>query len=159
VADYYWFAVPEKLVEADEVPEECGLMWVSNSFSVPIVVKGARRLDATRTSEDFTMDLARRAYQVGRRDGTRTCAFERLDMVSVMASMLIKNDASAVDRKAAVLAMSRAVAKMQRHPEAQELARIAKGDASTTSFWHVARTLHSGSRTTQTTPVKKPGTM
>lgn len=73
VCDEYWFAVPEELVQEYEVPPECGLVWAVRGFAGPCVVKSARRLNPPRPSPFFMTDLARRAYQVGRRDGAATC--------------------------------------------------------------------------------------
>lgn len=142
VCDKYWFAVPEELVQKNEVPPECGLIWAVPGLGCPVQIKSARNLKPRRPSTFFMMDLARRAYQVGRRDGAATCAFERFDMLMDLAYMLIKNEATAKQRKAAVLTLSRAMAQMQRHPEARALARIASG-GEPTAIWFVQRTLQS----------------
>ncbi len=140
--NYYWFAVPEGLVQPEEVPSECGLISVSDGLACPIVEKSAEALKTDPPSPDFMVDVARRAYQVGRRDGASACAFERFDMLTNLAFMLIENKASALERKRAVLAMSRAIAAMQRHDEARELARIAAGREPMES-WFVSRRLSS----------------
>jgi hypothetical protein len=127
VCDNYWFAVPEKLVSADEVPPECGLMWISRHLTRPIIVKMPTNLNSDPPSPLFMMDVARRAYQIGRRDGAVTCAFERFDLLCTLAHLLIRNDATGEERKTAVQKLSRVLVAMQRHPEARELSRIANG--------------------------------
>lgn len=143
ICDEYWFAVPEHLVEEHEVPPECGLMWAVPWLAGPGVVKSPRKLRPHRPSPGFMMDLARRAYQVGRRDGAATCAFERFDLLMELAYMLIQDIATAKQRKQAVLRLSRAIMEMQRLPEARALARIASGEEPT-PLCFVQRTLQSG---------------
>jgi hypothetical protein len=143
ICDEYWFAVPEKLVEKHEVPPECGLIWAVPWLAGPCVIKSARRLNSDRPSPFFMTDLARRAYQVGRRDGAATCAFERFDMLMEVAHMLVQNNATAKQRKSTVLKLSRAIMGMQRHAEGTALARIASGEEPTSTFF-VHRALQSG---------------
>jgi len=143
ICDEYWFAVPEKLVAEHEVPPECGLVWAVPGLAGPCVIKGPRNLKPRCPSPLFMMDLARRAYQVGRRDGAATCAFERFDLLMELAYMLIQNLVTDKQRKMAVLRLSRAVTEMQRLPEARALARIASGEKPTSTFF-VQRTLQSG---------------
>src|SRR5262249_38652444 len=127
IADHYWFVVPEELVTEDEVPPECGLIWVSRGETRPTMMKMAADLDTDPPSPLFMMDVARRAYQIGRRDGARACAFERFDLLTALAQMAIRNDATSTERKAIVQRVSRALVTMQRHPEAREIFRIAHG--------------------------------
>ena len=145
ICDEYWFVVPENLVEKEEVPSECGLLWAIPGFVVPCMIKSARRLKPKPPSASFIMDLARRAYQVGLRDGAATCALERFDLVMQSSDMLIKNRATAGQRKEMVLRISRALREMQRHPEAKALAQIAAGKGCT-AVWFVQRSLNSGGR-------------
>ena len=88
------------------------------------------------------MDVARRAYQIGRRHGGATCALERFDLVCNLAHLLIKNQATPIERKLAVRTLSKALMAMQRHAEAKELSRIADG-GDPTDFWSVPRTIQS----------------
>src|SRR5689334_18068889 len=46
VCDYYSFVVPEGLIEEDEVPPECGLIWVPSAVPVSLVVKMPRKLES-----------------------------------------------------------------------------------------------------------------
>lgn len=140
--DYYWFAVPEDMVGEKEVPPECGLYWVGDLNS-PILVKFAKKLRPDPVSIPFMADLARRAYQVGRRQGSAACAFEHFELVEELAHMLIRNKATVEQRKALVLRMSRALAKMQRPTEAHDLARIARREERIHS-WVVRRRLQGG---------------
>jgi hypothetical protein len=107
------------------------------------VIKAAENLNPGPPSDAFMTDLARRAYQVGRRDGAATCAFERFDMLMELAYMFVQNTATARERKLAVLRLSSAITEMERHPEARALARIASGEKPTPlAFVH--RALQSG---------------
>jgi len=147
VCDAYWFAVPEGLVKADEVPPECGLMTVSRDSPVPCVSKTAPTLSPEPPSPFFMMDVARRAYQVGRRHGAATCALERFDLLCNLVHLLMKKKVTKVARTEAVRALSRALVLMQRHAEARELSRIAAGGEPSCG-WFVADTLESGLRGT-----------
>jgi hypothetical protein len=144
VCDYYWFLVPEDLVADDEVPSECGLLWVPMLAGYPIVVKMAERLNTKPPSPDFMMDVARRAYQIGRRDGSATCAFERFDLLLELVQLLVQSTSSRRERMAAVKTMASALSSMQRHAEARELLRVASGQLPT-SFGILPR-LNSSSR-------------
>jgi hypothetical protein len=137
VCDAYWFAVPEGLVEADEVPRECGLMKVSRNSPVPCVAKTAPMLPTKPPSPFFMMDVARRAYQVGR----------RFDLVCNLVYLLMKKKVTKVERTQAVRALSTALASMQRRTEARELSRIAAG-GEPLCRWFVAQTLESGLKST-----------
>jgi hypothetical protein len=142
VCDCYWFAVPEELVTEDEIPSECGLMWVSRHSAVPTIMRMPATLNTDQPSPLFMMDVARRAYQIGRRHGSETCALERFDLVCNLAHLLIKNTATAVEREQAVRSLSSALVAMQRHVEAKELTRIAVG-GEPSDFWSVPRTVQS----------------
>jgi hypothetical protein len=71
IAEYFYFAVPAEMIHEHEVPPECGLLWVTMPSGCPIVAKGPELLNPKSPSPAFMMDVARRAYQVGYRLGTR----------------------------------------------------------------------------------------
>lgn len=145
IANEYWFAAPEKLLRFEEIPPECGLLTVMPGLSCGCVTKGAPELYPEAPSVDLMLDVARRAYHIGRRDGARTCAFERFDMLMELSHMLIESRASAETRKSAVLKMANALRRMQRHAESEALAEIAYGGGPT-DVWYVSRALQSGRR-------------
>jgi hypothetical protein len=143
ICDEYWFVVPENLISVDEVPTECGLLSVVPGLAITCLEKMAKQLKPDPPTGFFMADLARRAYQVGQRDGAGTCAFERFDMLMNLAEMLIRNVASASERREAVNAMAGAIGKMQRRAEAQALREIAAGHESG-AVWFAQRILQSG---------------
>jgi hypothetical protein len=143
VCDHYWFAAPVDLVKPGEVPPECGLIEVFPNASAPLISKRPKTLKPDKISSEFMMDLARRAYQIGQRHGASICAFERFDMLTEMAHMLIRNKATAKERKTIVMQMARAIGRMQRGPEAEELARVACGEKPSGNYWQLRRRLGS----------------
>lgn len=143
ICDEYWFAVPAGLVEPEELPPECGLLTIGSGVSCPCQMKSAEPLHPAPPSPAFMADMARRAYQVGQRDGAGTCAFERFDMLMDLAHMFIQNKTTAANRRAAVLKMATAIREMRRHPEARALAEIAAG-GEPTNVWFVQRRLQRG---------------
>jgi len=140
VCDRYWFIVPHGLVEAKEVPPECGLMWVPFPSGYPIVMKLPVTLKTKPPSREFMMDVARRAYQIGRRDGATTCALERFDVLISLVQMLFDNDPSRDERMAMIKTVAGTLTEMQRHAEARELLRVASGE--TPLSWGMLPRLH-----------------
>jgi len=120
-------------------------MWVSRNSAVPTIMRMPATLNTDPPSPLFMMDVARRAYQIGRRHGSETCALEQFDLVCNLAHLLIKNKATAVEREQAVRSLSKALVGMQRHAEARELSRIAIGGGPS-DFWSVPRTVQNWSK-------------
>jgi hypothetical protein len=69
VCDYYYFVVPKGLVQAHEVPSKCGLIEISQDLSIDGISKRAPKLAGSEPSLAFMRDVARRKYQIERRDG------------------------------------------------------------------------------------------
>jgi hypothetical protein len=127
ICDQFYFAVPKGLVGLHEVPRECGLIEVSEDFSIGGITKGAAKLASPEPSPAFIRDVARRNYQIGLRHGAVSCVSQLFDVLLEMANIPTPNKASAAKHTDIVRQISDVLRKMQCHPESENFARIAEG--------------------------------
>lgn len=66
VSDQFYFATPEGLIAENEIPPECGLIEVADHG--PCIIKNAPRRKAKDLDWPTTIDIARRAFQLGQQD-------------------------------------------------------------------------------------------
>jgi len=71
IADFFFFAVPEGLVQPDEVPEECGLIWMRPEGQAPTIMKMSKIQKAPVPDWPLTIDLLRHAFALGQEDAAK----------------------------------------------------------------------------------------
>lgn len=67
-AEHFWFAVPEGLMRADELPPECGLMeFIGGAMKI---VRAAPSRNVAPASPELMLAMSRRAFSAGRREAS-----------------------------------------------------------------------------------------
>lgn len=131
ICDYFSFAVPEGLAEPNEVPRNCGLFWIYDRLTRPEMKKAPSKLRSKPATPAFMLDLAYRAYQVGRRHGAETCTIKDFSEISWLAQVAAEKDSSVHARIHMIRKLADRLWNIQRPAEARELSRIAReGEAA-----------------------------
>jgi hypothetical protein len=66
LAEEFYFAVPAGLIARDEVPDDCGLLWLQPGGAAPCIMKLAPRREPPELDWLFVRHLMRNVYKAGR---------------------------------------------------------------------------------------------
>lgn len=71
IADCFYFAVPHGLIEPNEVPDDCGLLWIQPDDCPPLHMRTPTLKPAPAPDWPLTRDLIWRAFAFGQEDAAR----------------------------------------------------------------------------------------
>lgn len=91
LSDRFYFAVPHGLVQADEVPSDCGLLWIHPELYDIRVIRSAEVHPKPAPEWPEIRDLMRRAYAQGLQDAAKQTNLaswpEVIDVACVLAEL------------------------------------------------------------------------
>ena len=124
IADCFYFAVPYGLIEPDEVPEDCGLLWIRSGDLPPMHMKMPKIASAPAPDWPLIRDLVWRAFAFGQEDAAKReelAAWPEIEGLAETVADLLATDG---DKEEVLTDLNRALLKYGRRREAKRIREL-----------------------------------
>lgn len=124
IADCFYFAVPQGLIQPEEIPEDCGLLWIRSGDFPPMHMKTPKVAPAPAPDWPLTRDLIWRAFAFGQEDAAKREELAAWPEIEGLAEIVADPFATDVEKEEVLSGLNRALLKYGRRREAKRIREL-----------------------------------
>ena len=119
IADQFYFAAPDGLIEPEEIPDDCGLMTLAGG--APIYRKQAPLLEPGELDWAFVRHLMKRVHEKGIYDAAARLEFEIWNDMALVIDAACSDEPDALEIEIALEYLQKALQRHGRNREVEEV--------------------------------------